>query len=761
VLASVVVLLAVVAWPQVTLLPALRGVVPPTLSVDLLDRVQSDHPRVVGSGPLVRVLQVQFRAGEALGLDPFDGRVLTRLSPHEASAAAGRHYVIQRFGYSVAASKTISLTFDDGPDPIYTRRLLDLLSSEKVPATFFVTGTSVARHADLIAREAREGHAVANHTLTHPDLSRSGALRARVELVATDRLLRAVTGKEVGYVRLPYEGDDDESTRGSLASLIRVQRLGYVVTSHDYDTHDWEYAAHPRLGPIPLPDLNDPTLGTRRNLTMLLHDAGGAGRQPTLDFVARLIPYARAHGYVFQTMPQVQPVLAQSVHPVQATVWDRATLVLTRAVYAWPDLAMRMLFGFALISVVFVGAGNCTLALVRRRRRRRLGFDGTQELTVTVLLAAYNEARVIRRTVESVLASVHPVLEVVVVDDGSTDETAAVVAQMAATDRRIVLVSQHNGGKAAALNHGLTLVRAPFVVTVDADTVLAPDTVGHLVRHFTLDLETRLGAVAGVVRVGNRSRNLLTRWQAVEYITQIGVERSAQDALGAILIVPGACAAWRLEAVIQAGGYSSSTLAEDCDLSLMMHRGGWRIVQDDEAVAYTEVPEDVDSLLAQRVRWTYGTLQAAYKHRDLMFGRHGGWLGWFVLPNTVLSMVLPVLFLPFIVVMAVVAYRVEGPRMLCLYLFLFTVAHLVVAAVGLALMGEGQSQLLIVPVYRLIFEPLRAYLLYTAVFMALKGVKAKWPKLYRTGSLDEATGLAGAAPSPAEAAGPDPSWSAA
>ena len=161
-------------------------------------------------------------------------------------------------------------------------------------------------------------------------------------------------------------------------------------------------------------------------------------------------------------------------------------------------------------------------------------------------------------------------------------------------------------------------------MTLDADTLVTPETIGLLVRHIAADTTGRLGAVAGVVRVGNRKRNLLTRWQALEYLTQIGVERAAQDGMGAISIVPGACAAWRKEAIQQVGGYTDVTLAEDCDLSLSLHRAGWNVTQEDEAIAYTEAPETVDALLDQRVRWTFGSLQAIWKHRDLLPGRAMG-----------------------------------------------------------------------------------------------------------------------------------------
>ena len=303
-------------------------------------------------------------------------------------------------------------------------------------------------------------------------------------------------------------------------------------------------------------------------------------------------------------------------------------------------------------------------------------------------------------------------------------------------DPRVVLVSQPNQGKARALNNGLRHTTGSHVVTLDADTVLTPTTVTCLVRHFALDRTGRLGAVAGVVAIGNRERNLLTRWQALEYLTQIGIDRAAQDEMGAITIVPGACAAWRTEAILAVGGYTDVTLAEDCDLSLSLHAAGWRLTQDDEARAYTEAPDNVDALLAQRTRWVFGTLQSICKHRDMLLRTRYGPLGWFVLPTYVLSIVVPLVFLPFATFMAVYAVQQQGVGAVLVYFLMFMLAHLVIAAVAVVLMHEKAHHLLLVPVYLVVFEPLRAYLLYTAVLMAIRGVRAGWHKLARTGAVD-------------------------
>jgi biofilm PGA synthesis N-glycosyltransferase PgaC len=414
-------------------------------------------------------------------------------------------------------------------------------------------------------------------------------------------------------------------------------------------------------------------------------------------------------------------------------------LFVVQALLVWPNKLLSVLFLFAMLAVVLTGFGNAALAWVRSLRRRRMTFPSPQDrvLPTSVVLAAWNEELVIARTLRSILSSDYPIQEVIVVDDGSTDGTAPEVWQVMAQDPRFLLLRQPNTGKAKALNHGVQKATGDFVVTLDADTMMTSSTVSKMMRHFARDGSDRLGAVAGVVRVGNRETNVLTRWQALEYLTQIGIERSAQDALGAISIIPGACAAWRKEAILDAGGYSSITLAEDCDLALSLHHRGWKVTQDDEALAFTEAPETVDDLLTQRTRWTFGMLQAIWKHQGMLFRPKYGALGCLVMPNFVLSVMMPVIFLPFVMIMGWLTVQQQGWGVLVEYFILFLLAHLVIAAIAVKLMNERYHHLLMVPVYRLVYEPLRAYLLYTSVFLAIKGGRMGWTKLVRTGSMDD------------------------
>ena len=737
---------AVVVAPQVLAPPALDG--GPVRDAPTAEEI--GRPPVVGAGPLTRVVRLIGTDGVVYGQDPFDGQVVGQLSDRDARKAGDAPYAIQRYGYSATVHKTISLTFDDGPSEVWTPKLLDLLSEYHVPATFFVTGEQMAKYPEIMQRLVREGFALGNHSLTHTDINSAASFRQQAELVMTDRIMRAETGQYASYFRLPYEGDDEESIADDAPGILRAQQLGYVVASHDFDTLDWAYASGERTGAIPLPPLD----GRMDNITMLLHDGGGHSRALTFDYVEQLILAARDAGYTFHSMPQVQPDIGARVGEASAGLPDRVTLLLAHVLFVLPSGLLYWLFVLALVTMLGLGAFNTVLAVVRARRMRRRATDDGYRPGVAVLIAAYNEELVITRTLEYVLASTYPIREVVVVDDGSTDGTAGMVATMAAKDPRVRLVQQGNAGKWAALNRGFAHVNEPIVVTLDADTLFTPDTVTHLVAEF---LSPQVGAVAGVIKVGNHSRNLVTRWQALEYLTQIGVERSASALLNAVMVIPGACAAWRREAVLQSGGYSNATLAEDCDLTLMLHQHGWRVRQADRAVAYTEAPETVDALLKQRVRWMFGTLQAIWRHRNMLLNPRFGWLGMLVMPMAVVTVLVPLVFTPFISVVLLQMVLDQGIWHVLLYFGLFSLIYGVFAAVAVRLLHEHPAHLLMVPLYRVIYEPLRAYLLYASLGTALRGIRLGWNKLARTAYMDEvATNPVAEERSPAPAPAPVP-----
>ena len=683
---------------------------------ELLDSLPDRLP-VVGAGQMLRVFRVEYARSRPYAVDPFSGARWRPLTQAEMQRIGYSPYGIDRFAQ--LPDKQLALTFDDGPDPRNTPELLDLLSRFGARATFFDTGENVLAHSDLFRREIREGHLVGNHTLHHVEFGRQSSARNLEELVTTDRVMRSIGGYGTGFFRLPYGGNDVDSISANAYGILLAQQTGHYSASFDIDTNDYLYKPGQT---VPLPELDG------RGHVLLMHD-GGNDHAATLQLVERLLTEARAQGYTFVTMASLHPDGPGAAGPVTPSPTDRLTHWALWAARVLPGVLVQALFVLGAGTMAVVSVATVLFALVERRRRRRRVWDPAYRPSVTVVIAAYNEARVIGNTIASLRRSGHPELDVLVVDDGSTDGTADVVRAIGWD--RVRVVSRPNAGKAAALNLALAEVRSDIVVTFDADTVVRPGTVGALVRRFA---DPRVGAVAGQVKVGNR-RGLLTRWQSLEYLTAIGLDRAAQSLLGAIMVVPGACAAWRRTAVLEVGGFDHRTLAEDCDLTLSLQRAGWRIEQEHQAVALTEVPHSARSLVRQRFRWMFGTLQAVWKQRRMLLRPRYGALGLVVMPYTVLSVLVPLVFLPLAYWLVVSSVLAGDVRTVLIYLGVLTAFHFVTAAVAVALMRERWWHLLVVPVYRLIYEPLRTYLLYATALAVLRGRVVGWNKLDRQGTV--------------------------
>jgi cellulose synthase/poly-beta-1,6-N-acetylglucosamine synthase-like glycosyltransferase len=283
------------------------------------------------------------------------------------------------------------------------------------------------------------------------------------------------------------------------------------------------------------------------------------------------------------------------------------------------------------------------LALVEKLRPAP-AYHPSYNPDVSVLIPAYNEESVIVETVRAALASHYPKLEVLVVDDGSSDRTADLIQENFRRDPRVRLLVQPNRGKPSALNRALAEATGTIIVSIDADTIVDPEAIPRLVRHFA---DPNVGAVAGNVKVMNRNR-WLTRWQALEYITSQNLEKRAFDLLNCIPVVPGAAGAWREEVLKSHGGFSGDTVAEDTDLTLTIRREGMKILYDEEAIGHTEVPDTIEALIRQRFRWTFGTLQAVWKHRDAVGKPRYGTLGWIAIPNIFMFQIVLPLFSPII-----------------------------------------------------------------------------------------------------------------
>ena len=714
------------SWGPLHQPPELHGHAPRP-SVDVTG--VGEQTPTIGSGPLDRLVMIRQQPGGAVAVDPLTGDTVAKLSAAELANASGSRYAILRYGYDYGVHRTIELTFDDGPNPIWTPQILDVLSKYKVPATFFVIGSQVVHFPQIVDREVREGHAIGNHTMTHPALNKSNIER---ELVTNDRIMSATAGVRTGLARLPYDGYGPSGGDSEPQMLLASERLGYQVSIEEFDTNDWQYgdpALRPHT-PIPMPPTNTD------NVTILMHDGGG-NRAATVAYLERLIPWARAHGYTFHTLPQVSAQVRSITRQAAPTMPDREMLWIFQARWLLPNAVLRLLFWIAVGSVVLTGLVNIAIASgsAIRARHRHAGPAPEHGPAVTAVVAAFNEEAVIAKCLAAIRNSRYPELgEILVIDDGSTDSTADVVAELAKRDSRIRLIRQPNLGKARALNRAFSEASFPIVVTLDADTLLNPTTVDHLVRPFIEDTGERLGAVAGTVKVGNIG-NAVTRWQALDYLIQVGIDRGAQHALRAIIVVPGACAAWRRDGVLAVGGYSVQTLAEDCDLALALQAAGYEVVQANRAECVTEAPRTFRDLARQRFRWTFGNAQSLWKHRSMMFNKRYGWLGFYSLPLAALALLMPIVFLPFVYAMLALTVAEQGPRVLLIYGALFLAVQLVWSLAAIILCRESMRHLLIVPIYRFIAEPLRAYVLGRSTLAVLRGSRSRWHKVARTGTV--------------------------
>jgi cellulose synthase/poly-beta-1,6-N-acetylglucosamine synthase-like glycosyltransferase/spore germination protein YaaH/peptidoglycan/xylan/chitin deacetylase (PgdA/CDA1 family) len=597
--------------------------------------------------------------GEILHIEarPADGeRVLTidkqtGLIDGETFKSLPEPYRVARYGFS---KNELAMTFDDGPDPEWTPKILDVLKREHVPGTFFLIGIQVEKFSSVAERIYREGHEIGNHTFTHPDISSIGSSYMKVELNLTERLFASRLGMRTMLFRPPYSVDAEPDTEDEVRPLELTQSMGYITIGNKIDTKDWndqpaltpQQIAAEVLDHLPPCQPNDQRCGN----IILMHDGGG-NRERTVEALPLIIDGARARGFTFvpvyqlmgKTKADVMPPLPASEYLSARLNWIgfwlfSATMTAITVIFFLGDILMTG-------RLISVGV----LAIYDRLRSHVYGTPeqiAAYRPRVAVLIPAYNEEKVIERTVQGALDSDYPNLRVIVIDDGSKDRTLEIVRRSFAAEEaagKVWILTKPNGGKAEALNFGLEHVGdAEIFVGIDADTIIAPDAIVRMVPHF---LNPKVAAVAGNAKVGNRV-NLWTRWQALEYITSQNFERRALNTMGAVSVVPGAIGAWRIEAVREAGGYHVDTVAEDADLTMALLRNGYRVEYEDMALAFTEAPTSANALMRQRFRWSFGILQAVWKHSGV-FARKGA-LGFVALPNILIFQILLPLVSPFI-----------------------------------------------------------------------------------------------------------------
>ncbi|MGA7295355.1 MAG: glycosyltransferase, partial [Terriglobales bacterium] len=460
----------------------------------------------------------------------------TGLIDDETFKSLPEPYRVARYG---ASKNELAITFDDGPDPEWTPKILDVLDREHVPGTFFLIGIQAEKFSSLTKRIYRQGDEIGNHTFTHPDISSIGSGYMKVEMNLTEQLFASRLGIRTVLFRPPYSVDAEPDTEDQVKPLEVTQSMGYITIGNKLDTKDWNDT--PPLTPRQIADvvLNhlppcQPTDQQCGNI-ILMHDGGG-NRERTVLALPLIIDGARARGFRFVPVSQLMgKTRAEVMPPVPSNqLWSARLNWIGFWLFSATMTTITLTFfvGDILMTGRLVSVG--VLAIFDRVRSH---VYGTPEQIaaycpqVAVLIPAYNEEMVIERTIQGALDSDYPNLRVIVIDDGSKDRTLEIARRAFAAeeaDGRVLILTKPNGGKAEALNFGLEHIgRAELFVGIDADTIIAPDAIARLVPHF---LDPKVAAVAGNAKVGNRV-NLWTRWQALEYITSQNFERRALNTM--------------------------------------------------------------------------------------------------------------------------------------------------------------------------------------------------------------------------------------
>ncbi|HET9080785.1 MAG TPA: polysaccharide deacetylase family protein [Trebonia sp.] len=695
---------------------------------------------IVGSGVFLRVVRIQRGGGTAYATDPFTGRVVMgQLTPLEMHATQGCDYAIEQYGQ--VPPRTLLLTFDDGPSPTWTTKILAILKAYDVHATFFNIGENILRAPSVFRQLAASGNVVGNHTYSHPELDGLAPAAARSQLLLDSDIMASVGGYRTVLFRTPYGGNNttgEASIRDDVYATLVAQQLGFTEVGFTVDTSDYEYRAG---ATIPLPAFGSPGLPGQ---VIVMHDTGGKDDAATVRLLVRIIQKAQAQGYRFMTVDTLlrQQGVSSPAGPARPTLGQRTGYWFTWARTVLPQAGLPMV----LTGATWIVLGFGVLWIVRAlyggiRQHRRV--QAWHPKLVSVLIAAKDEKAVIRDTVESVFAYQYPFdLQVVVVNDGSSDGadgtaggpggTKAILDELAAKycreGRRLEPVHlERNVGKAAAWDLAFrTRIRGEVCAAFDADTRLGgPDTIPNLVRHFR---DPRVGAVAGYIRAGNTARNpwqwLLFRFQQAEYNLGIGLMRVAQGKNG-ILIVPGACSAWRTSAMRRIG-VPGDTVGEDADAGLELREAGFTVTQDIRATAVTQAPATLKGLARQWTRWTFGTVQNIWKHKAIMAqpGKYGAltWVMWY----SAFGLLIPVVLLPLNYLVTILAVADRNWHQLLVYLAVFTGFRLAQNLTAMVVLREWSWDPLTAVFYRFINDPLQIYLAWRTVLAVLTGRLISW-----------------------------------
>lgn len=642
-------------------------------------------------------------------------------------------YVIKRSGM---VKNQVILTFDDGPDPEYTPRILNILEKEKVPAAFFIVGINAENHLPLLKRIFREGFEIGNHTFTHPNMALVSGERAGTEMEATRLLLEANTGRSTILFRAPFNADAEPSKYVELKPIERAKNDHYYTVGESIDPEDWDIAH----------GVNEDTIYNRivrqyegyngQRGVILLHDAGG-NREATVRALPRIIKYFKDRHIQFVSIGDILHLSRDEIMPPVHN--DAVTLSgwVSRFIYLIGNFMVAAFWMAIILSlgrIVLIGA----LSFIQLRRSKKLvaPIPVSARAAVSIIVPAFNEEVNAVKTVQNLLLQNYGAIEIIFVDDGSTDATYKNVLDAFAGNPRVRVFTKPNGGKAAALNFGIGEATSEYLVCIDADTQLMPDAVHNLMQYFS---DPEVGAVAGNVKVGNE-KNMITRWQSIEYVTAQNFDRRAFDLINCITVVPGAIGAFKKAAIIDAGGFTTDTLAEDCDLTIRILRKGYVVRNCSTAIAVTEAPESFRQFMKQRFRWSYGIMQSFWKNKDACFNPKYKALGMVALPNILLFQILvpilaPVADLLFILGLFWNRNDSDSLHKILVFYGIFLLVDIIVSFIAFLYEKEEIKKLAWLIPQRFVYRQLMYVILFRSIRKALKGETQAWGVLKRTGGV--------------------------
>lgn len=643
-------------------------------------------------------------------------------------------FVVKKLGKP--KGKQMVLSFDDGPDPEYTREILDTLSKYHVPASFFDVGIQAEAYIPLVKREFTEGHEIGNHTFSHPNMAEISTKRALLEMDATRLLIECITGHTTIMFRAPFNADSEPEKMEEMIPVALSRTRNYLTVGESIDPEDWQ------------PGITADSIFNRivryqdAGNIILLHDAGG-DRSQTVKALPRIIQYFRNKGYTFTTVASLLGKTRDEVMPSVVTGTGYARVQLYLAILESAYYVGHILFSLFVLFLV-LGVARllfmASLALKQHSKDLRTKFNHSpNKPLVSIIVPAYNEEVNAISSLQNLLRCDYENFDIIFVDDGSKDNTFKNVDAALGNNNKIKIFTKPNGGKASALNFGIAQTNADYVVCIDADTKLRPNAVRLLMRHF---LETEqgkkgeIGAVAGNVKIGNEV-NVMTRWQSIEYITSQNFDRKAFAYINAITVVPGAIGAFKKEIIEEAGGFTTDTLAEDCDLTIRILKLGYLVQNENNAIAMTEAPETIKQFLKQRYRWCFGVMQTFWKHRDALFNSNYKSLGWVAMPNILLFQFIIPIFSPLADILMIIGLFTENAGKIGKYYLLFMIVDTAIALLAFTFEKERLGKLFWLIPQRLGYRWLMYIVLFRSFRRAIKGELQHWGVLKRTGNVKD------------------------